>query len=147
MRPLESTMSSALTYHDSDFSQNRISGTISNSIGSLTALTTLYFGGIQFRPGSDLTGTIPSSIGSCTRLQYLCVLFARLSCPVLIRGNPRDFALNRLTGTIPPSIGSLTALNQQLYVRRVLSHCVRPHAHLNLRSMGSNQLSGTSACA
>ena len=106
--------------------QNNLIGTIPNSIGSMTALTSLD---LSLNP---LPGTLPSSIGNCTGL--VCVLYAACSgqgrcvvtapcCSLSLWFDDRSAAfasavLTRflrlaycgLTGTLPLSLSALNKL-------------------------------------
>jgi hypothetical protein len=79
-----SNMTTSLTYLN--LAINRITGTIPETIGSLTSLS--YFG----MNANQLTGPIPSSIGNMSMLKDL------------------HLSGNRLSGQIPISIGSLELL-------------------------------------
>lgn len=115
---------------------NRLSGTIPDSVGSLTGLQELCAGltnnrhcttlmspacALSYFYNNQLSGTIPSSLGSLTGLSILCVHRAMgRPCTALRRPACALSYLmnNQLNGIIPSSLGSLTRL-QHL--------CVCPH--------------------
>jgi len=84
--PIPESIGSLPSLEDLRLNQNELTGTIPKSIGSLINLDRLYLYQNEF------TGTIPGSIGSLINLDYL-----------YLNGN-------KLTGTIPESIGSLVSL-------------------------------------
>ncbi|XP_061337602.1 LRR receptor-like serine/threonine-protein kinase RGI3 [Gastrolobium bilobum] len=69
-----------------DFSDNRLTGALNHSIGSLTELTKLYLGKNQ------LSGRIPAEILSCSKLQLL------------------DLGSNSFSGEIPKELGQIASL-------------------------------------
>jgi len=98
-----------------------LSGTIPNSLSSLTSLTTLNLGRNQ------LTGTIPANVVTLTNLVKLFVFgnqltgtipdgFSAMTDCVLLR-----FENNFLTGTLPPDLGTMTKLTQMRVGRNRLS--------------------------
>ena len=92
-----------------------LSGTISQAVGNLTALTILRLN------GTSLTGTIPPSLGNLTTLTCL-----DLSTPLMSHDNHRGRYGTQITGTIPESLGCLTALTH-LYLQYVqLSGTIPP---------------------
>lgn len=73
-----------------DFSDNRLTGLLSRSIGSLTELTKLNLGKNQ------LSGTMPEEISSCSKLQLL------------------DLGSNDFSGEIPKQLGQIPSLEISL---------------------------------
>ena len=81
----------------------------------------------RYLGGNHLSGTIPNSLGSLTALRVLCVppsaraalarLWLRASSPA-----PRHLFFNHLSGTIPSSLGSLTALQVLCAPPCIVSH-------------------------
>jgi hypothetical protein len=102
---------------------NRLTGTIPQAIGDLTALTNLCVVGRcgcsasphsnrRFLQINNLTGTIPGNIFKSTTLQNLCVIDRSFNHDgALMRPSRRQMSANSLTGTIPPAaVGALSML-------------------------------------
>jgi hypothetical protein len=89
---------------------NKLTGTLPDSLGSLTNLTTLRL------ERNKLTGSIPASLGNLTRLQDLDLGLNQLTGPIpdslanLTRLESLDLGINQLTGPIPDSLANLTHL-------------------------------------
>ncbi len=89
---------------------NNLSGALPDSIGDLTALTTLWLG------GDPITGSLPATIGNLTNVTGFYIYLTNLSgsIPPEIGGMTSLYALllesNSLSGPIPAEIGNLTNL-------------------------------------
>jgi hypothetical protein len=90
---------------------------------------------------NHLTGTISSSIGQLTALSYLCdckiYIRSQAYCSVTLRG----LYSNQLTGTIHPSIAQLTALKHLCVVVEQLRCTHQPSQTLVLQSIDWNDTS------
>lgn len=88
-----------------------LAGRIPDSIAALSNLTNLAM-------SSSFTGTLPQSIGSLTGLMYLLLGGNRLSGTIptsfgsLVNLKRLDLSQNQLSGTIPQSFGSLLSLQE-----------------------------------
>ena len=128
-------------------SENQLTGSIPSSLGSLTNLESLWL------YNNQLTGSIPSSLGSLTNLESLGLSRNQLtgSIPSSLGSLTNLWLLslyrNQLTGSIPPSLGSLTNLKElYLFVNQLTGSIPSSLGSLtNLESLllSENQLTGS----
>ncbi|XP_049375740.1 LRR receptor-like serine/threonine-protein kinase RGI3 [Solanum verrucosum] len=100
-----------------DISDNRLSGSLSPSVGSLTELTKLNLGKNQ------LSGRIPAEIVSCSKLQLL------------------DLGYNGLSGDIPKELGQIPSLEISLNLSCNQFTGVIPSEFSGLSKLGNLDLS------
>ncbi|KAL3364806.1 hypothetical protein AABB24_013531 [Solanum stoloniferum] len=100
-----------------DISDNRLSGSLSSSVGSLTELTKLNLGKNQ------LSGRIPAEIVSCSKLQLL------------------DLGYNGLSGDIPKELGRIPSLEISLNLSCNQFTGVIPSEFSGLSKLGNLDLS------
>eukprot|EP01123_Difflugia_compressa_P007160 TRINITY_DN1971_c0_g1_i1.p1 TRINITY_DN1971_c0_g1~~TRINITY_DN1971_c0_g1_i1.p1 ORF type:complete len:608 (+),score=94.72 TRINITY_DN1971_c0_g1_i1:53-1876(+) len=129
------------------FFDNKLNGTIPDSIGNLLFLKELDLS------TNSLTGTIPPSIGNLVSLTSLVLYTNQLTGTIfdtigdLTLLTLLDLSENLLSGTIPPSIGDLTLL-QELWLNRnnlngIIPDSIGQLTRLTLLWMDQNDLSGT----
>ena len=126
---------------------NNLYGQIPTSLGNLTALKTLDFG------GDKLYGTIPSSLSNLKNLEHLYITANQITGNIPSElgelTNLQDLLLynNQLTGTIPSTFGNLTSLqNLFLYNNQLTGNIPSSLGNLiNLKwlTLDGNQLTGS----
>ncbi|PRY45259.1 leucine rich repeat (LRR) protein [Spirosoma oryzae] len=95
----------------SDFPGNNLNGTVPQTIGKLSALTTLN---LSYQP--DLRGSIPASIGNLSNLQDINLAYTHCSGFVLDKLTSLtalqsvDISYANFVGTIPETIANLSQL-------------------------------------
>jgi len=130
-----------------ELSHNQLSGPIPDSLGSLSNLESLELSNNQ------LSGPIPDSLGSLSNLERLWLNSNQLSGPIPDSlGSLSNLMLlylhsNQLGGTIPDSLGNLSSLTSLILGHNQLSASI-PESLGNLSSLtylslGRNQLSAS----
>ena len=90
--------------------KNNLSGTIPESIGNLTALTSLRLN------KNNISGIIPETIGNLTNLKDLSLFANQLTGPIpysvgkLVNLEELYLSTNQLSGSVPTSVGGLSNL-------------------------------------
>jgi len=130
-----------------DMENNQMYGNIPSEIGSLTALTHMYF------MNNYLSGAIPSELGNMTQLQYLHLNENNLTKTIPSElGNLNQLmglqlGDNQLSGTIPEEIFNLTNLEYlSLYENNLngtISSDISNLTNLNTLSISNNQFEGS----
>lgn len=129
-------------------SNNKLVGTIPNSIGDLTNLQHLHLDHNYF-----LTGPIPVEIGNLVKLSNLNLVQCRLtgSIPASLENLKKlwvlNLGVNTLSGSIPPELGNLANLHQLYLNNNRLTGSI-PASLGNLKGLGllhvqNNKLSGS----
>ena len=128
-------------------SMNNLYGQMPTSLGNLTALQTLDFG------GDRLYGTIPTSLSNLKNLQHLYITANQITGTIPSGlgdlPNLQDLLLynNQLTGTIPSTFGNQTSLqNLYLYNNQLTGNIPSSLGNLvNLKwlTLDGNQLTGS----
>lgn len=154
-----------------DLAQNRLTGTIPNEIGDLTALRWLKLsnnalsGSLPASIGNltllnsleisstSVSGLIPPQLGNLNRLQVLNLAGCKLTGPIpseltsLTNLTYLNLGSNLLTGTLPPELGQLTRLKYlSIWKNQLTGSLPAELGNLSLLTefhISANQFSGT----
>ena len=132
---------------DLQLRENKLSGAVPSSLGSLTNLEVLDL------IGNSLTGSLSSSLGSLTNLEWLSLVDNQLTGSIppslgsLTNLTGLRLSNNQLTGSIPPSLSSLTNLTGLHLSNNELTGSIPSSlgslTNLTCFNLGSNELTGS----
>ena len=144
---IPSSLGSLAQLEELNFDYGELSGSIPSSLGSLSKLRRLSF------RGNQLSGSIPSSFGLLTSLEYMLLLRNNLTGPIpsslgnLAKIEVVEIQLNKLTGSLPSSLGSMSNFQELILFSNQLSGSI-PNSfglltNLILLDLTENKLGGT----